>query len=251
MPTYGGDPAGFACRTRGSWAAAAGALARRYAAANSYELAHLALWGMTGSWLAWCMLLSIWWPRYFLPCWMPGSVFAASLIGKLAGGMDPLAIPRAANQIFLRPRFERRGLGALALLLLLAWCVPLTVRRLIYSQTSGADESTLQAATFINTQANSSHPLQADPDFLVVGPQSKMWQLYDPVLRTNAFRLIERYSRYDIYQRSAGRVAKKIPIPCGSEPTAGGRQAYDGLPLLTRLQPTPLGYQFIIAATKN
>ncbi len=44
-------------------------------------------------------------------------------------------------------------------------------------------------------------PLAADPDYLVVGPYSKLWQLYDPVLSTGAFRLLRAYSRYDVYKR--------------------------------------------------
>jgi hypothetical protein len=44
-------------------------------------------------------------------------------------------------------------------------------------------------------------PLAADPDYLVVGPYSKLWQLYDPVLATGAFRLLRAYSRYDVYER--------------------------------------------------
>jgi hypothetical protein len=44
-------------------------------------------------------------------------------------------------------------------------------------------------------------PLAADPDYLVVGPHSKLWQLYNPVLATGAFRLLRAYSRYDVYER--------------------------------------------------
>lgn len=44
-------------------------------------------------------------------------------------------------------------------------------------------------------------PLAANPDYLVVGPYSKGWQLYDPVLATGAFRLLRAYSRYDVYER--------------------------------------------------
>lgn len=44
-------------------------------------------------------------------------------------------------------------------------------------------------------------PLAADPDYLVVGPQSKLWRLYDPVLVTGEFRLLRSYSRYDVYGR--------------------------------------------------
>jgi len=44
-------------------------------------------------------------------------------------------------------------------------------------------------------------PLAANPDYLIVGPHSKQWQLYDPVLRTGAFRLLQSYKRYQIYER--------------------------------------------------
>lgn len=44
-------------------------------------------------------------------------------------------------------------------------------------------------------------PLAANPDYLVVGPHSKQWHLYDPVLKTGAFRLLRHYRRYDLYER--------------------------------------------------
>ena len=44
-------------------------------------------------------------------------------------------------------------------------------------------------------------PLESDPDYLVVGPHSKQWQLYDHVLKTGVFRLLRTYSRYKIYER--------------------------------------------------
>lgn len=44
-------------------------------------------------------------------------------------------------------------------------------------------------------------PLAANPDYLVVGPHSKQWRLYDRILSTGAFRLIRSYTRYQIYER--------------------------------------------------
>jgi len=44
-------------------------------------------------------------------------------------------------------------------------------------------------------------PLAANPDYLVVGPHSRLWRLYDPVLATGAFRLLHSYTRYDVYER--------------------------------------------------
>ena len=45
------------------------------------------------------------------------------------------------------------------------------------------------------------NPLAADPDYLVVGPFMRDWRLYDPVLATGAFRLLQRYGDYEVYER--------------------------------------------------
>ena len=45
-------------------------------------------------------------------------------------------------------------------------------------------------------------PLAADPDYLVVGPTSAAWRVYELVLETGAFHLIEENERYRIYARA-------------------------------------------------
>jgi hypothetical protein len=44
-------------------------------------------------------------------------------------------------------------------------------------------------------------PLAADPDYLVVGSFAGWNGLYDPVIKSGAFRLIDHIGSYDIYQR--------------------------------------------------
>jgi len=44
-------------------------------------------------------------------------------------------------------------------------------------------------------------PLAADPDYLVVGPHSKLWHLYDSVLASGQFQLVQESARYKIYKR--------------------------------------------------
>jgi Dolichyl-phosphate-mannose-protein mannosyltransferase len=44
-------------------------------------------------------------------------------------------------------------------------------------------------------------PLAANPDYLVVGPHSKMLHLYDYVLTTGAFRPLRIFGRYRVYER--------------------------------------------------
>jgi 4-amino-4-deoxy-L-arabinose transferase-like glycosyltransferase len=44
-------------------------------------------------------------------------------------------------------------------------------------------------------------PLEDNPDFLIVGPISKDWQVYDQVIEDGKFRLVREYSRYKLYAR--------------------------------------------------
>jgi hypothetical protein len=45
------------------------------------------------------------------------------------------------------------------------------------------------------------NPLAIDPDYLVVGHFSRKWRLYDDVIASGAFRKIEEYPGYEIYER--------------------------------------------------
>jgi hypothetical protein len=45
------------------------------------------------------------------------------------------------------------------------------------------------------------NPLAANPDYLVVGHQGKYWNLYDPYLTPTNFRSLQKYSRYEIFER--------------------------------------------------
>lgn len=49
-------------------------------------------------------------------------------------------------------------------------------------------------------------PLAADPDYLVVGPTSRDWRLYDEVIAAGEFSLVQDAGRYQLYVRS-------IPTP--------------------------------------
>ncbi len=44
-------------------------------------------------------------------------------------------------------------------------------------------------------------PLAADPDFVVIGPFSRGWRLYDEVLRTDVFHPLHTVGAYDLYER--------------------------------------------------
>ena len=44
-------------------------------------------------------------------------------------------------------------------------------------------------------------PLQADPDYLIIGPTSAAWRVYDSVLNLGEFHLLQNYGRYLLYER--------------------------------------------------
>lgn len=44
-------------------------------------------------------------------------------------------------------------------------------------------------------------PLSIGFKYLVIGPHSKQWRLYDAALQSGAFRLIRRFNRYAVYER--------------------------------------------------
>ena len=45
------------------------------------------------------------------------------------------------------------------------------------------------------------NPLVKDPDYLVVGPQSRFWDFYDPYLKSGVFRPLQKYGRYEVFER--------------------------------------------------
>jgi 4-amino-4-deoxy-L-arabinose transferase-like glycosyltransferase len=60
----------------------------------------------------------------------------------------------------------------------------------------------LNRRTFLGQDVSIDYdPLAVDPDYLVVGHHSKMWGLYDPVVKTGAFRLRKTFRRYNVYER--------------------------------------------------
>ena len=47
----------------------------------------------------------------------------------------------------------------------------------------------------------SYNPLAVNPDYIVIGPFSQGWQVYDAALATGAFRSVYANDRYIVYER--------------------------------------------------
>jgi hypothetical protein len=201
------------------------------------------LWTLTASWFSWYALLSIGWPRYFVPAAFLGNVFTATLLRDLTDGFSIAPWERWAA-VRTAADFTASKVGILVSLLALPVAFLLTVYYVyVGAALAGGSSALLETAHFLNTHTEPDaliemydrelffltervyhyprtvhhqlnrraflgedvtldyDPLAADPDYLVVGPMTRMWRLYDPVLETDAFRLVHANERYQIYER--------------------------------------------------
>ncbi|MBA3946365.1 MAG: glycosyltransferase family 39 protein [Herpetosiphonaceae bacterium] len=204
----------------------------------------LVLWSVSGSWLAWFVLLSVGVPRYLFPATFIGSIFVAAFLYDLTDHFNVMTTLNRAIQGLLHQRWNRQTAGAWLVLLLLMEAFPLTLRTISHYYLHGEDRSAQRVAQFLDTitpphalietyeselhfllhrpyhfPPDQTHvtlnhrsllgqtvtvdydPLAANPDYLVLGTFSKGNNLYTPVLKSGAFRLIHEDGQYSVYQR--------------------------------------------------
>jgi len=90
----------------------------------SIETMKLALIGLTGSWLAWFVLLGMSYARYLFPVIFIGSIFTAMLLYRLTMHFSLRETVKQANAVFLRRQLRPDTLGALLAVILIAVTVP-------------------------------------------------------------------------------------------------------------------------------
>jgi hypothetical protein len=90
----------------------------------SIETVKLALLGLTGSWLAWFVLLGMSYPRYLFPVIFIGSIFTSALLYRLTMHFSLQKTVKQANAVFLHRQFKHETLGALLAVILIAVTVP-------------------------------------------------------------------------------------------------------------------------------
>jgi len=74
-----------------------------------------------------------------------------------------------------------------------------------YHYPSNEVQFQLNRRTFLGQEVPIDYdPLQADPDYLVVGSMGKMWRLYDPLIEAGSFHLVQHVGPYDVYERVRG-----------------------------------------------
>ena len=72
----------------------------------SIETVKLALLGLTGSWLAWFVLLGMSYPRYLFPVIFIGSIFTSALLYRLTMHFSLRKTVKQANAVFLHRQFK-------------------------------------------------------------------------------------------------------------------------------------------------
>lgn len=198
------------------------------------EAVRLALLVLAGSWLAWYVGLSVGWPRYLFPPVFIGSLFVAALLQRLRyGAPSPVAQPkrRRGADAFLAGVFLLVAVLGGVRTLYVAYTrdaddsVVETASFLNTQTPPGALIETyegellfllnrpyhyppdrvqvqLNRRTFLGQDVPINYdPRVTAPDYLVVGPHGRLWRLYDLVVSTGEFRLVEANKRYEIYQR--------------------------------------------------
>ncbi len=205
----------------------------------SKEVLRSALWGLGASWMVWYAFGAMFWDRYMFPPFYIGCLFAAAYLGKLTSGLDVRSFVRRISALLLGRKFNLLNLQAFVLLIAMAAVLgsilklaftdlanpQLASTYLINHIPANARVETYESELFflapkfnyhfppdlVSNQLTRReyidpnliidyHPLEANPDFLVVGPYARTWHLYDGVLKQGGVSLEADVGGYQIYR---------------------------------------------------
>ena len=204
---------------------------------NSEAIVRVMLWNLVVSWLAWYLLLSNGVLRYAFPAMFVGSIFLGNLLHDLVNNRvvwnRSVSTKKGVfSQRFVGKAFIAMSSVATITMVLSYYLAPpeqalekvmlfvetrtppnaiietyeseihfLTDRRYHYPPDQVHVDAIRRTLPSVDHFPIDYDPLAGDPDYLIVGPQARGWNLYGPVLQTGAFRLLHDYSRYQVYQR--------------------------------------------------
>jgi 4-amino-4-deoxy-L-arabinose transferase-like glycosyltransferase len=200
------------------------------------ELVKLALTTFAATWLAWATFLSVGFPRYLFPPLLIGSMALGVLLrdglrriranatsatmrvsGLVGAGVMVaflLTSVPASVKLLGNVLFDSQPAAPTRVAEFLNTSTPsdslietyeselffLLDRR--YHYPPDAVHVELNRRTFLHEDVPIPYdPLEADPDYLVVGRMSRMWRLYDEVIASGTFRRVKRFEGYDVYER--------------------------------------------------
>jgi 4-amino-4-deoxy-L-arabinose transferase-like glycosyltransferase len=204
------------------------------------DILRLTILGFTGSWLAWYMFCSNAYPRYAFPANFVGSIFVAKLLRDLMDKqVNVFSWKKTFRRSRISPELSLAllliAVWSLSTFKML-YRVYVTERDESVKQVAEFLNTQTPTDSIIETYDSEVHfllnrqyhfppdrvhldlirramighkkkvaidydPLLANPDYLVVGDFIKGLRLYDPVLHTGTFHLIQSFNQYDIYER--------------------------------------------------
>jgi hypothetical protein len=205
------------------------------------EIARLALLMLAGSWYAWFIVLSVGVPRYLFPATFVASIFAAALLGDLTEQFSLIATLRRATGLFRHGQRGAGAWVAILLVAISVPITIQTLGRFYIAnsditafQVADFLNNQTPEDALVETYESELHfllnrpyhyppdqlhvelnrrsllgqdiaitynPLAANPDYLVVGTFSAGNRLYEPFITAGAFRVIQTYGVYTIYER--------------------------------------------------
>lgn len=203
----------------------------------------LAYWSFTSSWLFWFATLAMAWDRYLYPASFLGSVFVATLLFKLSQDLNFFQIINSASSMLRTFKIKPEGLAALLYIMLVSYMGSIVLRNFVYLESNGDAQIVAEylmqstpADAYIETydsellflvqrrfhyppdqiqvELNKQRylhqpteiqydPMLAEPDYIVVGPFSQSWGLYDStVTQEDTWNLIYELPSYKVYERA-------------------------------------------------
>jgi len=201
----------------------------------------LTYWMLTASWLLWFATLAMPRDRYLYPSAFLGSIFIAVLICKLTYGLRFSHVVYLAGTAIRNHHFTIDGLFSVSCIILLAYMSTVVIQNYVYAMPSNDSEKIakylnqvtpsdslietydsellflvgrqfhyppdqvqveLNRRKFLNQSVDIHYnPMLAHPDYVVIGPYSDMWKLYDSVVMQNdTWKLIFETANYKIYK---------------------------------------------------
>jgi len=202
------------------------------------------------SWFGWFFCLSLGGARYAFPMWFTALPFVAALMVEWSQGLDLRAVHRELRRQGGGPWSKTRAVGVVSLALLLCWmtvqarlqfrgreadqALPQVVEYLHGHVPTGAMIETYESELFLlldrpyhyppaelnvdlirqgwHAQRHLTYdPLQADPDYVVVGEFGRWANLYQSLVDSGQIRLIHRVGRYQVYERVRPHMSPATP----------------------------------------
>ncbi len=193
---------------------------------NNVEIIHLSLVILAGTWCAWYILLSIGWPRYLFPSAFISTIFIASLLKYLTQSdkscnrllivltililtnpfsnlsfVYSIIVNNKKSSVVDVANYINNYTNKNALIETYDKELFIFLDRR-YHYPSDLIQLQLNRRLFMQQNVKITYdPLQANPDYLIIGPMTAQWGLYDKVLNTGEFRFIKKIGEYKIYSR--------------------------------------------------